>query len=337
VIVSIEDFLKLRKELPAVDVRSEGEFQEGHISSAVNVPILNNQERVAVGTDYKQKGQMEAIKTGFRLVGPRILDIINEAERIAQGKEILVHCWRGGMRSANFCQFVAMAKIRTHQLAGGYKAYRAQVLDSFHRPFKFRIIGGFTGSGKSELLSALAKTGEQVIDLESLAGHKGSVFGGLMLPPQPTTEQFQNNLYEKILTLDINKPIWIEDESITIGKLVIPDPLWKTMIVSPIVEVEVNKQDRIGRLVSEYGNADREQFLQAMSSIVKKLGGQHFQAAKEKLMEGDMASTIDILLTYYDKAYLTGLTKKAGRIKSKVRWNGKNSDEVVSELRAGSR
>lgn len=330
--ITIDDFLRLRKTLPVADVRSEAEYGEGHIRGAANIPVLNNSERVAVGTDYKQKGQIEAIKTGFRLVGPRILDIVNKAERIAQGKELLVHCWRGGMRSSNFCQFVGMAKIKTHQLQGGYKAYRSRALESFHLPFRFNIIGGYTGSGKSQILRALEKRGEQVIDLEDLARHKGSVFGGLMMPPQPTTEQFQNDLFEKILTLDVSRPIWIEDESITIGKVVIPDPFWKTMCVSPIAEVAVNRAERVERLVREYGDADREQFLQAMSSIVKKLGGQHFQAAKESLASGDMHSTIDILLTYYDKAYQTGLSKKTGRIKSRISWNGKDPSEIVSDL-----
>jgi tRNA 2-selenouridine synthase len=330
--LSIQDFLKLRKELPAVDVRSEGEFAEGHVHDAVNIPILNNEERKAVGTDYKQKGQMEAIKTGFRLVGPRILDIVNEAERIAANRELLVHCWRGGMRSANFCQFAGMAKIRTHQLVGGYKSYRNEALQSFAKPFDFYIIGGFTGSGKSEILNALSRKGEQILDLEKLSNHKGSVFGGLMQPPQPTTEQFQNNLFEKILELDLSKRIWVEDESIMIGKIVLPEPFWKRMSASPVVEMNVSKETRIKRLVNEYGPSDKEEFLKAMSAIVKRLGGQHFQAAREKLLMDDMSGVIDILLTYYDKAYATGLLKKQHRIKFKSEWNGSNADDFAAEI-----
>ncbi|HEX8041723.1 MAG TPA: tRNA 2-selenouridine(34) synthase MnmH, partial [Chryseosolibacter sp.] len=213
-VISIDDFLRLRKQLPVVDVRSEGEFAAGHIRGAANVPLLNNDERVAVGTDYKMKGQAEAIKTGFRLVGPRFLEIINHVEGVADGNEVLVHCWRGGMRSANFCQIVGMAKIHTHQLQGGYKAYREEALKSYRTPLNLRIIGGCTGSGKSEILRALRQRGEQVLDLEALASHKGSVFGGLMMAPQPTTEQFQNDLFEEILPLDASRPVWVEDESI---------------------------------------------------------------------------------------------------------------------------
>ncbi|MBK7649476.1 MAG: hypothetical protein IPJ20_00295 [Flammeovirgaceae bacterium] len=163
--VSINDFLSLRKELPVLDVRSEGEFLEGHIRGAINIPLLNNDERVAVGTDYKQKGQSQAIKTGFRLVGPRLFDIVTETEKVSAGKELLVHCWRGGMRSNNFCQFISMAGMKAHALEGGYKAYRHRALESFMLPKQLMLLTGCTGSGKSEVLRALKAKGEQVLDL----------------------------------------------------------------------------------------------------------------------------------------------------------------------------
>src|SRR5215213_4872559 len=122
--ITIDEFFDLRSTLPIIDVRSEGEFEGGHVPKAINIPILTNAERAIVGTDYKQKGQAEAIKSGFRLVGPRLLEMIIEAEKVAVKNELIVHCWRGGMRSENFCKFVGMNKVQTHQLAGGYKAYR---------------------------------------------------------------------------------------------------------------------------------------------------------------------------------------------------------------------
>lgn len=331
-ILPVDEFLKLRETLPVVDVRSEGEFTEGHIRSAINIPILNNAERVAVGTDYKQKGQAEAIRTGFRLVGPRLLDIIDQAKAITEKNEMIVHCWRGGMRSGNFCQFVGMAGMKTHQLKGGYKAYRQEALQSFKTPFKFVVLAGSTGSGKTEILQALADTGEQVIDLEQLASHKGSVFGGLMQKPQPTTEQFQNDLFEKILTLDPGKRVWIEDESVAVGKIFLPLDFWQTMGRSPVVALSVDKDIRIQRLVNEYGSADKNEFLEAMTGITKKLGGQHFKAAKEKLLENDMAAVMDVLLTYYDKAYRNGLEKKKNRIAANVVWEGTDKNKLVNEL-----
>lgn len=330
--IPIADFLKLRESLPVVDVRSENEFAEGHIRGAVNIPILRNEERVAVGTDYKQKGQAEAIRTGFRLVGPRFLEIINQADQVAAGGELLVHCWRGGMRSSNFCQILGMAKIKTRQLEGGYKSYREEALASYNIPMQLRVIGGFTGSGKSEILRALRQRGEQIIDLEALASHKGSVFGGLMMPPQPTTEQFQNELFEELVKLDPSRPIWVEDESIAIGKIFLPQAFWGQMSSAPVYHVEVDKGVRIERLVREYGPSDKDAFLQAMTNITKKLGGQNFKEAKEKLLSGDMASTIDILLRYYDKAYLTGLTNKQHRIKSQIPWNGESAAACADDL-----
>jgi len=311
--ISFDEFLALRKNLPVVDVRSEGEYQSGHIQNAINIPLLNNQERVLVGTDYKQKGQLEAIKTGFRLVGPRLLDIITEAERVTSSKEVLVHCWRGGMRSNNFCQFVGMAGIKTlvgmagiktHSLKGGYKTYRQKALESFAQPLNLILLTGCTGSGKSEILRGLKASGQQVIDLETLASHKGSAFGGLFMNPQPTTEQFQNNLFEEILQLDPQQPIWVEDESIAIGHIFLPRDFWLQMNNSSLVQVLVDKDVRVKRLVEEYGKADKDEFLAIMSKIVKRLGGQHFNTAKQKLLEDDMQAVMQVLLTYYDKAYL---------------------------------
>ncbi|HEY8934320.1 MAG TPA: tRNA 2-selenouridine(34) synthase MnmH [Cyclobacteriaceae bacterium] len=330
--IDINTFLNLRSDLPMVDVRSQKEFQEGHIPGAINIPLLNNEERIAVGTDYKQKGQLEAIKTGFRLVGPRLPEIIDAAEAISKQREILVHCWRGGMRSNNFCQFIGMARIKSHSLQGGYKAYRQLAMESFKKPFQFMVLSGYTGSGKSEVLRTLAKQGEQIIDLELLAKHKGSAFGGIDMPHQPTTEQFQNNLFEAILKLDVTRRIWIEDESIAIGKIFLPQPFWQQMNASPVVEMIVPKEKRINRLVNEYGSANKEEFLQAMERITRKLGGQHFNTAKEKLLQGDMPAVMELLLTYYDKAYQISLKKKHDRIKHEVEWSDDNLVTISSSL-----
>jgi tRNA 2-selenouridine synthase len=326
----IDDFLKLRAQLPLVDVRSEGEFQQGHIPGALNIPILNNEERIEVGTIYKQKGKQDAIRAGFRLVGPRLSGIVADAERI--GTEFLVHCWRGGARSGNFCQFMSMAQIQTHQLKGGYKTYRAKAIESFQIPLKLNVLSGSTGSGKSSILHALKLAGEQVLDLERLASHKGSVFGGLMMPPQPSTEQFQNDLFEEILSFNLTERIWVEDESLAIGNIFLPEELWQQMRSSPIVVVDVIKDVRIERLVREYGHADASQFLEAMAKLTKRLGGQHFIAARQKLAQGDMASVIDILLTYYDKAYLQGLEKKQPFIKQRIAWDGSDPGAIVPIL-----
>lgn len=331
-VLTIDDFLSMRATHPVVDVRSENEFAEGHMHYALSLPILNNEERRAVGIDYKQKGQLEAIRTGFRLVGPRFADMVDQARKIADGRELLVHCWRGGMRSANFCSIVGMAKVKTLQLEGGYKAYREKALQSYARPWRIYLVGGLTGSGKSLVLRELKNRGEQVVDLEALAHHRGSAFGGLMMPPQPTTEQFQNDLFEELFRFDTSRPLWVEDESIAIGKIFLPQVFWRQMSMAPLVDVSVNRDARVERLVNEYGSADRAEFLKAMKNISKKLGGQHFNAARDKLNEGDMASTIQILLNYYDKAYGAALKKKQDRVLESVQWDGRDIGACADRL-----
>jgi len=330
--LSLDEFFTLRSELPVIDVRSEGEFAGGHIPGTNNIPLLNNAEREIVGTVYKQGGQRQAIHEGFRLVGPRLLDLISEAERIAGEKEVIVHCWRGGMRSSNFAQFIGMTGLKSHLLNGGYKTYRQAALDSFRRPLQLVSITGYTGSGKSDLLRELARQGEQVLDLESLANHKGSAFGGLLQPPQPTTEQFQNDLYERLLSLDLTRRIWVEDESIAIGKIFLPPDFWKQLHESPLVRMEVPKEIRIQRLVDEYGPADRQEFLAIMQKITKKLGGQNFNEAKDKLLQGEMNAVIDILLTYYDKAYLRSIKSREAQLYLSREWNGLMIEQFAGDL-----
>ena len=236
------------------------------------------------------------------------------------------------MRSNNFCQFAAIARIRSQVLGGGYKSYRQQALESFRKPLDIILLTGCTGSGKSEVLRALAAKGEQILDLENLACHKGSAFGGLFMQPQPTTEQFQNELFEEIMKLDLSKRVWVEDESLAIGRIFLPDDFWSRMSQSSLVQMDVSKAVRIGRLVNEYGAADRETFLLIMTKITKKLGGQNFKTAKEKLLQGDMASTIDILLTYYDKAYLESIDKRKNKLKVVEKWDGENAATFAAEL-----
>lgn len=331
--ISLSDFLNLRAYLPVVDVRSQGEFATGHMQGAENEPLLTDDERIVVGTTYKKTGQHEAIREGFRLVGPRLVEIISRTEEISEGKEILVHCWRGGMRSVNFAQFVGMAGIQSQVLEGGYKSYRRAALDSFRSPLPLVTLTGCTGSGKSDVLRELAKQGEQVLDLEAIAHHKGSAFGGLLQLPQPTTEQFQNDVFEQIRKFDLSKRIWVEDESIAIGKIFLPTDLWTQMNKGPLVQMDVSKEVRVNRLVEEYGPADREEFLEIMTKVTKKLGGQNFKAAKERLLQDDMFSVIEILLTYYDKAYLGSINKRKRQIKSTIPWNGEDLSGFVMKLK----
>lgn len=330
--IGLPEFLSLRKTHSVIDVRSPGEFHQGHIPRAVNIPLLTDDERVAVGTDYKQKGQAEAIRTGFKLVGPRLADIVMSAIEVAKDKPVIVHCWRGGMRSTNFSQFIGMAGVKSHVLQGGYKAYRQLAQEAFRAPLKIMLLTGFTGSGKTEILQELRKNGEQMIDLEGLASHKGSAFGGLFMPGQPTTEQFQNDLFEEINQFDWSRRIWIEDESIAIGKIFLPPDFWQAMTFAPLVLVDVSREVRVQRLVNEYGHAPTDDFLNIMKRITKKLGGQNFNAAQEHLLLGNMAVVMEILLTYYDKAYQQSIAKREDRVTARVAWDGKQPSEFARFL-----
>jgi tRNA 2-selenouridine synthase len=194
------------------------------------------------------------------------------------------------------------------------------------------VLGGLTGSGKSEVLRALKNIGEQVVDLEALANHKGSAFGALLMPPQPTTEQFQNELFEELLPLDRSRRVWVEDESIAVGKIFLPEPFWRQMTSSPVIEMSVSKDVRVRRLVSEYGHADREEFFKSMTKVERKMGGQNFKEAARLFGAGDMPGTIEMLLTYYDRAYSTGLKNKKHRIIHTATWDGSNALEFATEL-----
>lgn len=329
--LSLHDFLSQRKSLPVLDVRSESEFAKGHVPGAINIPILNDAERKIVGTLYKQQGPKEAIKEGIKLVGPRLHDIIEQAEAASAGQEVLVHCWRGGMRSNNFCWLVSRLGINAKPLQGGYKAYRAEVLKSFEHAFKFLVVSGSTGSGKTDILQVLKNQGEQIICLETLANHKGSAFGGLGLGEQPSTEQFENNLYEEIIKLDLNKRIWIEDESIAIGKIFLPQPLWRKLRSSPMVKINVPVEVRVKRLVADYGNVSTTDLLAATQKITTKLGGQHFKAAKESLLQNDLSTTASILLTYYDKAYDKAIVNRQDQVMAQLDFDWQNPDAFVKD------
>lgn len=199
-------------------------------------------------------------------------------------------------------------------------------------PLQIILLTGCTGSGKSEVLRELAAQGEQILDLEAMANHKGSAFGGLLMPPQPTTEQFQNELMEEILKLDLSRRVWVEDESIAIGKIFLPADFFERMTLSQLVKMEVSKEVRIQRLVNEYGPADRDEFLAIMGKVTKKLGGQNYNAAKEKLLLNDMFSVMEILLTYYDKAYLGSINKRQDKISFTVPWDGNDVKLLAKDL-----
>jgi len=307
---SVSDFLEKSTLLPIIDVRSPAEYAHAHILGAINVPLFDNAERARVGTYYKQIGRDAAVLLGLELVGPKLANFVKTARQIAPNGEVLVHCWRGGMRSGSFAWLLETAGFKTHTLAGGYKAYRNCVLAAFEQPFQILILGGKTGSGKTEILHELKKTGGQVIDLEYIANHKGSSYGAIGQAVQPSSEQFENNIYRQWQALDPTRPLWLEDESRSIGNCIVPQGLWEQMCNAPVAFIDVPKAARVARLVQEYACYDHTLLLQATDRIKNRLGGQHHKAALEALDRRDYAQVADLTLNYYDKAYLHGFEKR---------------------------
>lgn len=302
------DFLQERENRIALDVRSPGEYIQGHIPGAISFPLFTDDERAEVGTLYKQTGKEAALLLGLKIAGPKLERFVREAATLAPNRKLAVHCWRGGQRSQSMAWLFRQAGFDTVTLNGGYKAYRHLVLDSFSQQgIPLIVVGGQTGTGKTKILHALEEQGEQIIDLEALAHHKGSAFGAIGEQPQPTVEQFENNLHDALFRLDISRRIWVENESRSIGRIFIPDGLWAQMKEAPLYNIAIPFDCRINNLLEDYVGISVSELESAFLRIEKKLGGQHLKTALEALRVGDFATAAEIALRYYDKAYRFGL------------------------------
>lgn len=211
--IAIDKFMQLSEPVALADVRTPAEFSQGHVPGAFNLPLFSNEERVKVGTTYKQVSREEAILLGFDLTGSKWSGFIRKALEMAPQKKIAVHCWRGGMRSGSMAWALNLYGFEVYQVEGGYKSYRRWALKQFEDKCELCILGGMTGSGKTKILHQLRSLGKQVIDLEDLAQHQGSSYGTLGKLIQPTQEQFENNLVLALSTLDKNQRAWVEDEA----------------------------------------------------------------------------------------------------------------------------
>jgi tRNA 2-selenouridine synthase len=308
--IETNQFLKRSFERPILDVRSPKEFHQGHIPGAISFPLFTDEERAIVGTAYARKGKETALLKGLEIVGPKLGSFVKSAFELAPGNEVLVHCWRGGMRSEAMAWLMQFAGIKTSVLAGGYKAYRRFIRESFAQSPPLIVLGGMTGSGKTEILQYLSSRGEQVIDLEGIANHKGSAFGAMGQADQPTNEQFENNLAAKWLDLDADKPVWIEDESRNIGKVIIPGPLYEKMSRAKVVLIDVPFAERVKRLSDEYGRFAETELAAVLSKISKRIGADVASSAIKALKEGHVENAVSTVLRYYDKTYQFGISKR---------------------------
>lgn len=293
---------------PVIDVRSPSEFIHASIPGAVSVPLFDDEQRAEVGTIYKKQSKVKAIQKGLEFVGPKMKEFSRKALAL-DSQELIVHCWRGGMRSGAMSWLFELLGLSCYRVTGGYKAYRNYVLDFFAQPLNLVMIGGRTGSGKTEILAKLKEMGEQVLDLEGLANHKGSAFGSVGEMKQPTTEMFEHLVFNVLRGFDPARRIWVEDESINIGRVFIPQPLWKQMVAAPIIVVDTDYQVRLSRIMRVYAAHPKEILAEMILKIQKRMGYDKAKLAYEACLEGRVGEAAEMCLNYYDKLYDKGLEK----------------------------
>jgi len=308
--IDIYTFLKMSDTVPVVDVRTPAEFKQGRVPVAHNIPLFTNAERKSVGTTYKKKGRQNAILEGLEYAGPRLKSYIIKARKLAISNQLLIHCWRGGMRSAGMAWLLQTYGIQCSVLQGGYKSFRNMALSYLDGKFPFVVIGGLTGSGKTEVLKALAARGEQVLDLEGLSHHKGSAFGHLGEPEQNTNEQFENDIFWNLLSLKQDKIIWVEDESRNIGKNTMPRGIYEGILNAPVIFLDVPRKERIKRLVEEYAEYPDDKLILSIDKITARLGGKAASEASGAIRAGDYQKATERVLEYYDKTYEFGFEKR---------------------------
>ena len=330
----------LASEGALLDVRAPSEYSQGHIPGARNLPLFSDAERAAVGTTYKQQGRQEAIQLGLSLVGPRLAEL-GEALRRAHGESggvLRLHCWRGGMRSESVAWLARQLALPVVVLEGGYKGFRRWVLALLEQPWPVHLLGGRTGTGKTDLLLALRELGVAVIDLEGLAHHRGSSFGGLGQPPQPSTEHYENRLALALHRLRGTGPIWLEAESAQVGRCRIPAGLWRQMQQAPLLEIQRPLEERLAQLVAVYGCHGQAALREATERIARRLGPQRTAAALEAIERCDWGTAAQHMLDYYDRCYDHELTRHGEgdqrRLLGSHHLGGLNAEQAARQLLA---
>ncbi|MEB3281936.1 MAG: tRNA 2-selenouridine(34) synthase MnmH [Lyngbya sp.] len=311
-----------------LDVRSPAEYTQGHIPGAISFPLFSDEERAQVGICYKQNGRSQAVELGFAIAGPKFADFIAKARVLAPEGLVRMYCWRGGMRSAGVAWVLEMAGFQVFVLNGGYKAFRRWGRSLFAVPQKIVLLGGMTGTGKTEILHALATGGEQTLDLEHLANHRGSSYGALGQPPQPTNEQFWNLIAVQWSKFQRQQPVWIEAESKRIGICRVPQEIFQQMQQAPVIEIQRTREERLSLLVELYGTANREDLIRSTERIRKRLGGLMTQKAIHLIEQDQLTEAFDLILRYYDKTYTYDLQKRHGLVYT-VDVSGKSSQEAA--------
>ncbi len=301
--INVDDFLIKSKNELIVDVRAPIEFFKGHIPNAINIPLFENTERAEIGTLYKQQGKERAVDRGLEIVSPKMSTFVTQVKQLSKNKKVFVYCFRGGMRSNSFAWLMNSSGLEAVVMKGGYKAFRNYVLNYFNLNKKIILLGGKTGSGKTDILKKLYNLSLQTIDLENIAHHKGSAFGGINEQKQHPQQNFEHQLFNQLSLLNPNEYIVFEDESQTIGFNKLPHGLWLEMKKAPIIKLEIPFELRVQKLVNDYTTINIEALKLCVIKIQQQLGTLNTKLCLQYLDEKKLADVAKLSLLYYDKAY----------------------------------
>lgn len=292
-----------------IDVRSPSEYRQDSLPNAVNIPLLSDQERADIGKVYHQQGPEQAKILGLRTVSPRLDQIVQQYKEIARGHPVIVFCWRGGQRSQSVAALLEAAGITVYCLDGGYRAYRRKVKEYLYdTPLKPTVVvlHGLTGVGKTEVLGELEKLGLAVVDLEKLACHRGSAFGSIGLPVQPTQKTFESRLFHLLKSQEQERFLVTECESRRIGRLMIPPVLFAAMNCGLHVLLYADRRTRVARLLRIYHDSrtDHGELSAAINQLVPRLGRETVNRLQDQIQAGNLEPVVETLLTdYYDPLY----------------------------------
>jgi len=310
----LTDFRNLTN--PIIDVRSPLEFSKGHWPGAINIPLFSDMERELIGKSYKKESRLKAIFNGLKITVPKTTKLLVKILRTTTdqnktNKSLRIYCWRGGMRSSAFAWLAETIGIKTYVLKGGYKNYRKWVLNQFEADLPIRLLGGKTGTRKTDLLNYIHTENIYVIDLEGIANHRGSSFGSLGMKEQPSTQQFENILAECLSKFHKSKSveIWLEAESKNLGKCRIPNSLYNKMKEAPVLEIVKTIDERIDNLVSVYSQNSQNDLKDAVARISKRLGPQRTKEALVAIQKKEWSKACKAMLDYYDRCYEYELEK----------------------------
>ena len=292
-----------------VDIRSPQEFEEFHIPGAVNVPLFDNEEKRLIGYVYRNRGVEKAKELGEEIAKRKLEEFYRTFKELKEKYEnVIVYCWRGGMRSQGMCEAMSSMGLDLFRLRGGYRAYRQFILKDMERimeDIRFLVLTGKTGVGKTKVLRELKRRGYPVLDLEDLAKDRGSVFGSVGIKSQVSQKMFDPLLYEELRKIGKGL-VFVEDESRRIGNLYIPDPVWEKKNEGIYVEVKASLERRVENILEDYTSEEgwEEEALEAVKKIKKYLGPQRFEYLMEKFEEKDYREIVRFLIEeYYDRKY----------------------------------